>query len=411
MGQLHLNDKAIKSLITSKSQDYYWDSSFQFPGLQFGVRCYGSGRKEFVVRYRSPNGRRPQINLGDTRVVSLSEARDKARGLISTIHSGHDPAVVRDEYRAAETFEELCKTFLAYMEGMVANGRRRQRTLEGYIDTMDRYFIPAWGKCKVCDIRRRDIIAMIDQIQTIRKAPAQAQRVRVMANRLFGFAVERELISTSPCIGMPRLDKPRARERVLTEQEIKKVWNACETLTPTAGALFRFILLTGQRPGEVSGLSWPEISDDVWNLPSERSKNHRGNTIPLSSLALAILQQIRTDNIQSKHNSRKRSPGGKDYYDHFVFPSRRQGLATVWLGKICRKLVVAAKVPHFTPHDLRRTASTHLRRLGTPKDVVDKILNHVPQDVTGIHYDHYSAIKEKRIALSKWANEIGRLLK
>jgi integrase len=411
MGQLHLNDRVIKSLATTKAQDYFWDASFQFPGLQFGVRCYGSGRKEFVARYRSPNGSRPQINLGDSRVVSLGEAREKARGLISTLHQGNDPATIRDEYRAAETIEELCKLFMAYMQGLVATGRRRARTLSGYEHTFNSYFIPAWGKRKVCDIRRRDIIAMVDHLQTVKKSPSQAQRIRVTASRLFGFAVEREILSTSPCIGMPRVERLKPRSRVLNEEEIRKVWWACDELSPSACGLFRIILLTGQRPGEVSQLTWDEIEGDVWKLPGERSKNHRGHVIPLSPLALEVLEQTREASRQAKIHSRKPGVEAKDYYDKFAFPSRRQGLATFWLGKICRRLVKVAEVPHFSPHDLRRTASTHLRRLGISKDVVDKILNHVPQDVTGVHYDHYDGLSEKRSALNAWETEIRRLLK
>lgn len=410
MGQLHFTDKTIKSLKTTKAQEYFWDRTFQLPGFQFGIHCYRSGVKVWVIRYRAPGGRRPEVSLGNVVAMSLSKARDEARARLAAIQQGKDPAKMRDDYHAADTFDDLCKKFLEDFDAKVANGLRRASTRSHYADGIRLYFQPAWRTRKVCDISRRDVIALVDEINNVKKHPAQAQRVRAMASRMFNFALEREIIDKSPCIGLPKIDHPKPRTRFLDEEELQKVWQACEECSPTIAGIFRLLILTGQRCGEVTGMRWDEIKGQQWILPGNRTKNHREHIVPLSLEALRIVEGMKSINRRLMLRSRKWGDGAKDYYMEFVFPSRRQGKSVKWLAKKCCKLAELAGVPHFSPHDLRRTASTHIRKLGISRDVVKMILNHAPQDVTGIHYDHYQALTEKQQALESWSAEVRRVI-
>ena len=183
------------------------------------------------------------------------------------------------------------------------------------------------------------------------------------------------------------------RDRTFTDDEIRVLWT--ESGRRASGDVYKLMLLTGQRSGEVKAMGWEDIAKDVWTIPAELSKNGRQHRVPLSSQAAAVL------------NARRREAGGHQH----VFQSPAGG-SMYWLGRTTKRVQKAVGF-HFTPHDLRRTCATRLARLGTSDAIIGRILNHqwALKNVTARVYLVDDRLAEKQAALQSWADELDRVLK
>lgn len=406
MAKKLLTDKLVRSLRTTLRQEDFWDSSFKMKGAQFGVRVYSSGRKEYFIRYRTQNGGRPAKNLGDVSVICLADARQEARKLVGQVYNGGDPAAERDAIRASRTFQELFEEFIKFMEQKVASDNRRNSTVTEYKRLLKIEVLPSFGYRKICDITKADIIALLQHMEGERQCVAQARKLRALLHRIFKFAVERALLSASPCSDLPTGEKAKPRSRFLSEEEIPFLWSATLSVSDSMAMVYRLILLTGQRPGEVSGMRWSEIKDGIWTIPGSRVKNKRDQVVPLSTYAQELLSNWKR--VLIKRWTRNMREGRMINRD-LVFPARHATGPTRYINKTCRKMVTREELAKFTPHDLRRTAATHIRRLGFGRDTISQILNHAVQGVL-VHYDHYQGLKEKQQALQAWGEEVRKLV-
>jgi integrase len=262
---------------------------------------------------------------------------------------------------------------------------------------LNRDVVPVWGSRKVKDIRRRDVIAWLDRLMN-RGAPIMANRTVEIARKMFAFAVERDLIEANPFAGVAKRAEERAREKVLTEDEIRAVWTAIEAEPPLLSAILKLRLLTAQRGGEVRALRWTDIDPDIakaddsawWTIPGEFSKNGKAHRVPLSAGAVDVLKDVR--------------PRHED--PTWVFPGKKGPQVVVWSsGSRVRQV---SKVD-FVPHDLRRTAASYMASMGISRLIVSKILNHSDPSVTKV-YDRYSYDKEKRQALEAWGARLQEIV-
>ncbi len=149
--------------------------------------------------------------------------------------------------------------------------------------------VPALGRMKAKDVRRRDVVALLDRI-TDRGAPVVANRLQSLLNRMFRFAVARDIIATPPTFAIER-NQERSRDRHLSDEELVKLWHGIENgpMSANIGLTLRFMLATAARKGEVLTTKWSEIDGDVWEIPREKSKNGMSHRVPLSTLAIGIL--------------------------------------------------------------------------------------------------------------------------
>jgi integrase len=252
----------------------------------------------------------------------------------------------------------------------------------------------------VTDITRRDAVLLIDKVR--QRAPVGASRLQSVVIRMFNFAAERGMIEFSPLVGLRR-PKERPRSRVLTDDEIKALWAGLnlenrdiDIYAPTKLAL-KLLLLTGQRPGEVSGTRWSEIEGGIWTIPAERAKNRQENRVPLGHMALEIIDAARM-------------------FSHpeceFVFASYKPGkpitrqAVTRAVDRHWREMGLAEK---FTPHDLRRTLRTRLAEIGVDDVVAERVLGHKLQGVMGI-YNRHGYDTEKRQALMHWEMRLSEII-
>jgi integrase len=384
MPRKHLTDKAIKSLKTTLPQEDFIDDGFSRRGVTFGVRVNRTGTKEFFVRYRDLTRRYRRISIGDASLIPLSKAHEKVSELVLKIAQGLDPAYERDAYKSAITFPDLCAQYLSTHAQQKKDGGQEDRRI------IEADLLPTWGNHKACDIQRRDVIALLDTIGVQRSAPIMANRTRALISSIFSFAVERELVTTSPCYGLKKKFREKSKDRFLSDNEIKAIWNHLENEALETRAALQFILLTAQRPGEVITAKWSDIGNDgIWRLSSEKTKNSRRQIVPLSEGALAILEDLKRD----------AEPG------EYIFKTARSPyIKHRTLQNAATRLATNTKIANFTPHDLRRTAATLLRKTGTRTETLKKILNHSAGSVTDI-YDHYNEAAEKKSALEQlWAH-------
>ncbi len=359
----------------------YWDTDH--PG--FGVRVSAGGRKTWVAMYRHGNLKR-RLTIGTYPTLSLAEAREKAIAAHHAVqYSGADPATAKKVERAAETFAELAADYIE------RHAKRQKRSWRKDELILEKDALPRFGNRKAKDITRRDIIAMLDEIVE-RGAPIQANRTLEIVRKMFNWAIARDILAINPCY---RVSKPSAEnrsDRVLTGKEIFAVWNALAAEAPLTAATFKLRLLTAQRGAEVLAMRWDRISNGWWTIPAEIAKNGFSHRVPLSAPALDLLDDIR--------------PRGEG--SEWVFPGASGEGHRVTIHKAHNRISRRSGVA-FVPHDLRRTAASHMTGMGIARLVVSKVLNHVEPGITAV-YDRHSYDAEKRSALDMWARRVDEIV-
>ncbi len=386
--RVRLTKRYLETLKPSKDTDI-WDENFP-RGSSFGVRVTRNGSKSFVFRYRTPDGRRPKVNLGRFPLVSLADARNQAKDLAARVSKGEDPAGERRQRLQAPTFAELAEDFL----NSPRLARRSERTRYEYGRMLRYDLLPAFGRMKAADVRKRHIVSLLDKV-LMRGSEVMACRVRALVSVIFNFALEREIVEVNPVSGVRKPAPERTRDRYLNEDEIRTLWQALETEKLVIQGLYRFLLTTAQRIGETCMAEWTHIQGDTWSIPAENTKPGRAHTVPLSPQALAILEPLR------------------DLGSPYVFPSpssRGKGRPVAWFSKATARLQAKCGF-EFRPHDLRRTAATMLAELGTAEETLRKLLNHKSGStgVTAI-YDRADRRTDVRRALLAWGTKLEKIL-
>ena len=387
MARVKLTDRRVQALRTEKVQEEFWDAGFA--GGSFGVRVSAQGRKSFVVMYRARDRLR-RMTLGAYPALKLADARDRAKQIVGDVARGKDPARAKQDHRKAETFAGLADLFIARHAS-----QRAERTRREYKRQLDHDLLPSWGRRKAADITKADVIDVLDHIAYDRGSVIQANRTRALIHKIFAFAMTRDILQANPCSGLPKPGKERRRERVLTDSEIVTLWQALDHEQEPIASLYRLMLLTAQRPGEVRSIRWPEVDGDLWTIPPEIVKNRRTHPLPLSPQALGVLANLKPLTGRHEHV--------------FHSPSNRGSGPVQWLSYATRRLREACGF-EFRPHDLRRTATSGMAALGTARVTLAKILNHksAENEVTAI-YDRYGRLPEMRRALVAWGERVETL--
>jgi integrase len=352
------------------------------------LRVTASGVRTWTVTYRIA-GRLRRFTLGSADVLSLADARERARTALAKAALGTDPAAEKQAAREAEAARDAGTVGALVDRFMVEHVEQRKlRSADEHRRIFDRYVLPRWRRRQAGELRRKDVKALFAAVSK-ENGPVQANRVLERLRTFFNFLVDEEVIEASPAARLVG-HAETARERTLSPDEIVRLWGAAEGLG-RMGRLFRLLLLTGQRVGEVSGLKWDELDErrEWWLLPGSRTKNGKPHRIFLSAPARAILAELEAERVD----------GGP-----VVFPARLGDHAitnywTAW-GRACE----TARIEGATVHDLRRTAASLMAELGVSRFIIGKVLNHTGE-TGGItaRYDVYAYADEKRAAWERLA--------
>jgi len=400
--------KSIKPPTVGRAE--YWDELT--PGLCLRVTV--SGKATWSFRYRPKNGSGFQrITLGSLTDLTLAEARDRARRHRTTVSDGGDPQRQRKASREAAknvvTFDALAER---YLQEYAKPRKASWKNDEGYLKRPRAKL----GDKPAATVTRRDVIDLLDAIARV--APVSANRTQTVLVTLFNWAVEGELLETNPVAGLKKRAKEQAKDRTLSDDEVRVLWQSLQTtedVTHDIARALRFLLLVGQRPGEVAGASQTELvaldnpKNARWEIPAGRMKARKAHVVPLTSLAVSILQECLSQRQID-------GDGTSLFASKFVARgtlarhSLSQGLKRV-IDRLeakgpDRKHIESLKENPPTPHDFRRTVGTGMARLGIPREDRKAVLAHIEGDVHGIHYDRYERLKEKRVALETWERHL-----
>jgi integrase len=363
----------------------------------FGVRARKGGSKVYIVQYAIGEKTR-RMTLGKVSLQGVDKARESAKDILAKVRLGQDPAGEKHQARdtATDTFKSVAERFLAFQK---AHGGKDGQGLRArsYSETERHLMTHArtLHGLLLAKIQQRDIASVLSAVRV--KHAVTANRVRTSLATLFSWAIGEGLITSNPVTGTKRTDE-KSRDRVLDPAELRLIWNALEN--DHFGSIMKLLALTGQREAEIAGLRRSELRDDVVVLPPERTKNHREHIVPLSEPARAIVAA----------QPHRFSAVGELRDLIFGFGD---GPFSGW-GKSMEALNrrIAGKtgqpLPHWTPHDLRRSFATHAGGLGIQPHIVEVILNHVSGFRAGVSgvYNRQAYDAEKRTALALWADHL-----
>ncbi|WP_138379457.1 tyrosine-type recombinase/integrase [Luteithermobacter gelatinilyticus] len=365
----------------------------------FGLRVTPGGTKSWFYLYRFKGrlrrmtlGRFPEIGLAAAHQLHAEAEGKKERG----IDPGKERVASNRREREAPTVKELVEDYLNNISKRSLDEDRRIFNLD---------VLPAIGRKKVRDIRRRDVLQILDGIIE-RGSPIQANRTLAAMRRMFNWAIGRDIVLMNPCAAIEPPGREKARDRVLGVDEIKRLWTGLEQarVIKSVALGLKFQLVTVQRIGEVATAEWQDmdLEERIWTIPESKAKNGISHRVPLSGLAVEILDQARA--LQKRDEAEQGHNPGEGDEANWVFPSRVAGRAVTVaaFSQAVRKNRDVMGVKDVTPHDLRRTGASHIASMGIPRLHISKILNHVESGVTAV-YDRYGYDAEKRCALDAWA--------
>jgi len=383
-----LTDMTVRKLVPKSGERVeVFDS--RLPG--FAVRVFPSGVKSFILFYRH-DGKQRRVTLGRYPVLSLSDARRMAMNLLNKSAQGEDPQPPPQERPEGQPFTSVVEEFAR----LHCAQHNRPRTAEETERILRKSFVSAWGNTDLKAIEKGDVIAILDDIVGEGKA-SSANHALASIRKLFNWCVARDLISMSPCAGIARPAATPSRERVLSDDELCKIWRATDIVGYPFEAIIKLLVLTGQRRGEVAGMLFQEVDLDqrVWSIPAERTKSNREQILPLSASACSVLREL------------------PRLSDDLVFPALgRESGSFSGFSKSKHRLDAASGVASWTLHDIRRTVATGLARLGIAPHVVERILNHTSYTLGGVAgiYNRFGYLPEMRAALDQWSSHVERLV-
>lgn len=372
-----LTDAKVAALrAPSSGQREYPDT--KVTGLR--LRVGSGGTKAWIFRARA-GGRTINKKLGTYPGMKLSDAREAAlRAVEAVARSG-----------SAEVLE---RTFGALAEHWIKHvAKPRNDSWKNQERTLERHVLPRWRDRKVADIRRAEVRDLVEGLEGV----VLPNRVLALVKTIFRFALSRDWIDYSPADGICKPRVERSRDRVLTMSEVAAIWKAAENLGYPFGPYIRLLCLTAQRRTEVASMRFSDIDLDTstWTIPAARTKSERKHTVPLSPLAMATLEPLpRLGNYVF-------TTDGRTHMSNFAKVK----------GRLDTYLTAAGiTLEPWRLHDLRRSAATHMVRLGVREEVVGRVLNHAATGITARVYALHSYGPEKREALNTWAAEIERVM-
>lgn len=376
-----LTEKTMQALKATGERYAVHDS--HCPGLV--VRVGKNGTKTFAATYRYGLKQR-RITIGPYPIISLAEARDKARAAFREVLEGVDPKNVRR--RKHLTLRQGVEAFITQY------AKPRNRSWKEADRILRRELVSRYGERDIRQMTRADVLEAADAAIE-RGALYQANRIVSNSRKLFNWFIERGMIDHHPLLGIRLPMREHSRDRVLSPDEIQRLVQACRSQPYPFGPYTLMLLITAQRRGEVANMRWSEIDYDAltWEIPASRSKNGKPHLVPLSPLAVTILKEM---------------PRFVD--SDLVFTTT--GYSPIsGITKMLQRQQEASRTKDWRLHDLRRTAATEMAKMSIPPHVVEKILNHISGTISGVAavYNRYGYDAEKRDALDRWGELLWKL--
>jgi integrase len=342
------------------------------------LRIGAGGTKTWIFRARVA-GRTINKKLGTHPGLNVSDARIAASKLIGALaRDGSTDAIERTFGAVAEHWiDKVAKP-------KNDSWRLQQRKLQMHV-------LPAWENRKIVSIRRGDVRDLLDGLE----GAVLPNRILALVRTIFRYALSRDWLDFSPAEGIRKPHAERERDRVLTMAETAQIWEVAELLGYPFGPYVRILMLTAQRRTEVATMRWADIDLDaaMWTIRAIDTKAERRHFVPLSPAAIDVLRKL------PRLGPYAFTTNGETHMTNYAkLKGRLDGFVAATGGT----------VEPWRLHDLRRSAATHMVRLGVREEVVGRVLNHAVKGLTARVYALHSYGPEKKEALETWAAEIER---
>jgi integrase len=403
MPRVALTDRFVAGAKADKvPQTDYFDS--KTPGL--ALRVSDRGHKAWTFIFTSPSdGKRTRMTLGSYPALALAAARARAAVARAHCQDGSDPRAALKQRGAAEiTVAELVKRYVADPD------KARLRSIHEIKRRLDRNALPLIGAIRLAQLTKRDVSDVTDKIMR-RDARTQAWHTFKDLSALLRWAVRNDYLKHNPIEGVKSPGGFTAGERTLSDDEIHALWTVLPTAlakSKTCQRIIKLALITGQRLGEISGMTRAELDlkGKLWSLPGARTKNKHPHTVPLSDLAVTLIREALANAGDSE----------------FVFPAEDSGpLASPVVTRAIARAHETSKerplgrfgIAAWSAHDLRRTCLTNLAKLGVVPHTIAHVAHHrslTKSGVTFAHYVQHSYEGEKRAALDLWADRLEAII-
>jgi integrase len=396
------------------------------------VRVTASGGRTYLCQY-TIHGHKWRVPLGSCSAVSLAKAREAAASVMGDVAKGRNPAAERKA--AAATERALRARHRLTLRVLIEDWKRvhlaaRRPSYAAEAVRALHYAFTDYLDDPAEDLDRADIVRALEaltrrrrrrngEVSGKRSGVAMTGRTAAYGRAAFAWAVKRGSVGANPFAALPVVKGAAKRERVLSDAEVAEIWQAAGEASVPFGPIIRLLILTGQRRGEVAGIAWSELSDDltIWPLPAERTKNGTAHNVPLSAPVRTLLKPFMCED-----------PGERNANGQLVFPGvagspfagwskAKAALDKAILAVRAKAAETGGKAPApLTPwnvHDLRRTVATGLQRLGVRLEVTEAVLNHISGSrggIAGVYQRHDWAV-EKRTALDAWSAHVISVVK
>lgn len=373
---------------------FVWDEDLR----GFGLRITPKGSKSYVLQYRmgGRESRAQRYTIGKHGSPWTPEgARKEAERLLILVKQRIDP-VEADRQRRRQAVELAFDKYVqAFTETYLKRRWKQWQLGEG---VLRREAVPVLRSKPLPRIQRSDLNQIWDRLHD---RPAVARLTHATLRKLFRWAVSRGDLDRSPMEGMEAPPPVPARDRVLSDEELGLLWSALPDLGWPFEPYFKLLILTAQRRDEVARIDWSELSraEKQWVLPGRRTKNSKAQQLPLSQMAIAVIDDV---------------AGGESWPVKGLVFSTTGKTPISGFSKAKKRLdeklsdALGDRFTSWRAHDIRRTVATGLQRLGVRLEVTESVLNHVSGSRSGIVgvYQTWHWGPEKRSALQAWAEHV-----
>lgn len=431
MAKAPITKRTVDAAKPAAAEYVVWDDGGKETVKGFGLKVTPAGAKVYIYRYRIARpGAADQTpprkyTIGKHGNLTPEQARTRAKALAAMVEQGIDPRQTElDAIDAKDTARRQAEE-KARIDSTLSFEKIAERWLEDYEighrprshaqakSAIDKHLVPALRGKPLPSITRADLQGILNGIPA--RQPATRRTVYAYASILFGWALQRGDIAENPVPMMAKPKAPKARDRVLTDDELATIWHATTTLREPLGAFYRILLLTGQRREEVAGMKWEELdrATATWIIPAERAKNDTTHIVPLSP---AVVDELDRLALAKQVKGRIKDVDAHRWPQSGAVLSIRGGVSLSCFSQAKRLIddeVTKARgddgpMDHWRVHDLRRTMATGFQRLGIRFEVTEAVLNHVSGAKGGVAgiYQRHDWKEEKRSALNAWAAHV-----
>ncbi len=377
-----LTARFVQALKPAQREEH-WDTIVRGLVLRAGPRS-----RSWSVVYTPEGGAKTRQAIGEFPVMTLEAARRRAKEIIGQVATGADPAEADRIDRAAMTVRDLAALF--------TEDSRAKRTWADEKRILEVNVTPIIGAIKITTLHRRDVRDVVERIAKDGKL-RMASRTLAVTRRMLNWAVEKDYLEANPVLSLKAPAPDTKRDRVLGNGELaaflRRLDDPKAPISWNMRLIFRLLALTGQRVGEVCGMTLEEVDLDEaqWLIPAARTKNGLPHIVPLSKQALAIIKLA-----ASQKN------GGP------LFTVDTEPYESNAVSHALRRLYPKPNSVDWTPHDIRRTVATGMAGIKVAPHVVEAVLNHVSGHRAGVAgvYNRFSYADEKKAALELWADHV-----